>query len=460
MAGADFDAIVRAVVRELGGAGAEGPGSFVQAPPVPNGGTGGELAMVPHPQNIRRIPDPPLATREPSPQRDRYGAGKTKVTILGAGHGGTAMAGHLTLLGFDVTVFSIYGRELEALEAQGGAELIGEEVRGFAKYSRITRSIDQAVQGADLIMIAAPAIAHRVYATLLAPILRDGQVICLNPGRTGGALEFAQVLTRFACRAEVILGETQTFIYAAEQRGPGKVEILKEKFRMRASALPASANDQFMHVLRGLYPQIEPAENVLETSINNVGGVVHPTAMLLNTHVIEEVAGGNTDLRFYKNQIGPTVANLVMERMDDEKCSIGNAFGLKEVWTVKEWYEQSYRVTGDTMWDAMQRNPYYEGFTAPGHILTYNHLVDEIPNTLVPVSALGKALGIDTQMTDVIIDLGCAMTQIDFRKHGRTLEVLGLDGMTRDEMLQYVNFEPLGGRCRETGVCRALPYYR
>src|SRR3989304_2840032 len=296
MAGADFDAIVRAVVRELGGAGAEGPGSFVQAPPVTNGGTGGGLAGVPHPQ-------------------------------------------------------------------------------------RITRSIDQAVQGADLIMIAAPAIAHRVYATLLAPILRDGQVICLNPGRTGGALEFPQVLPRFPCRAEVILGETQTFIYAAEQRGPGKVEILKEKFRMRASALPASANDQFMHVLRGLYPQIEPAENVLETSINNVGGVVHPTAMLLNTHVIEEVAGGNTDLRFYKNRIGPTVANLVMERMDDEKCNIGHAFGLKEVWTVKEWYEQSYRVTGDTMWDAMQRNPYYEGFTAPGHILTYNHLGDESPTT-------------------------------------------------------------------------------
>src|SRR3972149_6246827 len=109
MAGADFDAIVRAVVRELGGAGAEGPGSFVQAPPVTNGGTGGELAMVPHPQNLPRI----------------------------------------------------------------------------------------------------------------------GGVLSLTPGRTGGALEFAQVLPRFACRADVILGETQTFIYAAEQRGPGTGAILK-----------------------------------------------------------------------------------------------------------------------------------------------------------------------------------------------------------------------------------------
>jgi len=462
MQGADFDAIVRAVVRELGGQAGGGAAGFVQAPPAPqtNGGAGGGLAMVPHPPNTRLIADPPLATREPSPQRERYGAGKTKVTVLGAGHGGSAMAGHLTLLGFDVTVFSIYGRELEPIEAKGGVELIGEEVRGNAKYARVCRSIDEAVAGADLIMIAAPAIAHRVYATLLAPILRDGQIVCLNPGRTGGALEFAQVLTRFACRADIILGETQTFIYAAEQRGPGQVEILKEKFRMRASALPASTNDQFMNALRGLYPQIEPAENVLETSINNVGGVVHPTAMLLNTHLIEEVAGGNTDLRFYKNQIGPTVANLVMERMDDEKCNLGRALGLREIWTVKEWYEQSYRVTGSDMWDAMQRNPYYEGFTAPPHILNYNHLVDEIPNTLVPVSELGRALGVDTQMTDVIIDLGCAMTQIDFRKHGRTLSVLGLDGMTRDEVLHYVNFEPLGGRCRELGVCRALPYYR
>ena len=457
MAGADFDAIVRAVVRELGGAGG-GASSFVQAPPQANGGGGG-LAVVPHPPNNRRIPDPALAAREPSPVRERYGAGKTKVTVLGAGHGGSAMAGHLTLLGFDVTVFSAYGRELDPIEAKGGVELIGEEVRGTARYARICRSIDDAIRGANLIMIAAPAVAHRVYATLLAPILQDGQIVCLNPGRTGGALEFAQVLTRFACRADIVLGETQTFIYAAEQRGPGTVEILKEKFRMRASALPARDNDAFIQALRGLYPQIEPAENVLETSLNNVGGVVHPTAMLLNTHLIEQVAGGATDLRFYKNQIGPTVAELVMERMDDEKCSIGRVFGLREIWTVKEWYEQSYRVTGSSMFDAMQRNPYYEGFTAPEHLMKYNHLLDEIPNTLVPVSELGRAFGVDTQMTDVIIDLACAMTQIDLRKHGRTLSLLGLDGMTRDEILNYVNFEPLGGRCREIGVCRTLPYY-
>jgi len=102
----------------------------------------------PHPPNIRRIPDPPLAPTEPSPVRERPGAGKTKVAILGAGHGGTAMAGHLALLGFEVTVCSLYGRELEAVEEKGGAELVGEEVSGFGKYARVERSIDKGTQWA------------------------------------------------------------------------------------------------------------------------------------------------------------------------------------------------------------------------------------------------------------------------------------------------------------------------
>jgi len=412
----------------------------------------------PHPPNRRLVADPPLSEREPSTMRDRPGAGQTKVCVLGAGHGGSAMAAHLTLLGFEVTVCSLYGRELDPIEERGGVELVGEEAQGFASYARIERSLDKAIAGQNLIMIAAPGVAHRVYATLLAPMLEDGQIVVLNPGRTGGALEFAEVLTRFACPAEIVLGEVQTFVYAAESRGPARVEILNEKFRVRAAALPAADNDRLLSVLNGLYPQMEAGENVLETSINNVGGVVHPTTMLLNTHVLEERAAG-ADLRFYKNQVTPTIANLVMEPMDDEKISVGRALGLKELWSVQRWYEESYKVKGDSLWDSLMRNPYYEGFHASAHLLGYNHVLDEIPNSLVPVSELGAALGVPTPTIDAVVDLACAMCRIDFRKHGRTLEVLGLDGMTADEMLHHVNAEPLGGTARTHGAARHLPWF-
>ena len=51
----------------------------------------------PHPPNRRLVADPPLAQREPSTNRERPGAGKTKICVLGAGHGGSAMAAHPTL---------------------------------------------------------------------------------------------------------------------------------------------------------------------------------------------------------------------------------------------------------------------------------------------------------------------------------------------------------------------------
>jgi opine dehydrogenase len=368
------------------------------------------------------------------------------------------MAGHLALLGFEVTVCSLYGRELDAVEEKGGAELVGEEVSGFGRYARIERSLDKAIAGQDMIMIAAPGVAHRVYATLLAPILEDGQIVVLNPGRTGGALEFARTLERFACSAQIVLGEAQTFVYAAESRGPGRVEILKEKFKVRAAAIPATDNDRLLPALQALYPQMEAGENVLETSLNNVGGVIHPTVMLLNVHILEEAAAG-ADRRFYKNQVGPTVAGLVMEKLDGEKCAVGHALGLGGIWTTKQWYEESYHVGGESLWEAMQRNPYYEGFHASTHLLGYNHILDEIPNSLVPVPELGRALGVETPMTDAIVDLACAMCAIDFRAHGRTLEVLGLAGKSREEMLAYVNSEPLGGRSRTVGIARPLPQF-
>src|SRR3989304_2693541 len=127
-------------------------------------------------------------------------------------------------------MWSPFSWELSPLEEAGGIEIVGPEVQGFGKVARIERSLDRAVKGADLIMIVAPAMSHRPYASMLAPILQDGQRVLLNPGRTGGALEFARTLNRFACSANVVLGETQTFIYAAERTGPHTVETLKEEF--------------------------------------------------------------------------------------------------------------------------------------------------------------------------------------------------------------------------------------
>jgi len=362
-------------------------------------------------------------------------AGRLKVAVLGAGHGGLALAGDLGRMGFEVALFSFFPSELAPVRDRGGVELSGE-IEGFGRVAHVVESLADAVDDADLLLVVAPAVSHQTYASLLAGSLRDGQTVVLNPGRTGGALEFDRSLVRFGCAAEIRLAEAQTFIFAAESRGVAAVEVLKEKDVLRVAALPGDDTAGVVELLRGLYPQIEAAESVLETSVNNVGGVVHPAAMLLNTAAIERSAAGE-DVRFYKHQVNRHVASLVMEKIDAEKVAIGRALGLRDVWTILEWYDRSYGVRAGSLYEALQNHPYYAGFHSPTHLLGYNHIPDEVPNSLVPLASLGASLGVPTPALRSIIDLACVMTDVDWWSAGRTVESLGLGGMTAEEMRDF-----------------------
>lgn len=449
------DELVEAIVAELRRAGVAPDVSVGAQAPTASRPPPSSLVAATNGNGTSAVP----FERAVDPSRRGKLAGSLKVAIVGGGNGGMAMAGHMSLIGYEVSMWSPFSWELGPIEEAGGVEIVGPEVQGFGKVARVERSLDQAVKGADLIMIIAPAMSHRPYASMLAPILTDGQRILLNPGRTGGALEFARTLNRFACSANVVLGETQTFIYAAERRGPHTVEILKEKFRMRAAALPASDNDALMEYVRDLYPQIEPAQNVLETSLNNVAPVVHPGTVLLNTQVIERTAAGE-DLHFYKDQVTHSIATLVMEKLDLEKQAVARALGLQEVWSLLDWYRESYHVVGEDIYEAIMNNPYYAGFSAPSHFLAQNHILDDVPDSLVPIASFGRAFGVATPTIDSLVHLASAMCGIDWWTEGRTVESLGLGGMSAREMLDHVEHGALGGRCAEAGVCRALGFYR
>jgi opine dehydrogenase len=180
---------------------------------------------------------------------------------------------------------------------------------------------------------------------------------------------------------------------------------------------------------------------------------------MLNTQVIERTAAGE-DLKFYKHQVTRTIATLVMDKIDQEKQAVARALGLREVWSLLDWYRESYHVVGEDIYDALMRNPYYEGFSAPSHFLAQNHILDDVPNSLVPIASLGRAVGVPTPTIDSMIHLASAMCGIDWWEEGRTVASLGLGGMSPEQMLAHVERDALGGRCAESGVCRAFGYYR
>ena len=83
-----------------------------------------------------------------------------KFCVIGAGHGGLAMAGHLGLMGFEVRIWNRSMERIRPVIRRGGILVSGEEIHGFGPVKLATNDIGEATKDADVIMIVLPSTAH------------------------------------------------------------------------------------------------------------------------------------------------------------------------------------------------------------------------------------------------------------------------------------------------------------
>jgi opine dehydrogenase len=343
--------------------------------------------------------------------------------VVGAGHGGMAMAGHLTMMGCRVNLLNRDPDRILSVQARGGIDVTGE-LEGFAALNRITSDTAEALQEVDIVMVVVPATAHGGIAEMLAPHLRDGQIVILNPGRTGGALEVSRILRERNPSAHLYIGEAQTLLYAARVTNPGQVRIFSIKNSVPVATLPAYHLADVLPVLRKALPQFVPGDNVLKTGLDNIGAVFHPAITVLNAGRIEDTHG---DFEYYVEGVTPAVADI-LEALDRERVSVASALGIRAN-TAREWLYLAYSAVGKTLMDAMRANPGYRGIVAP-ETIQHRYISEDVPASLVPIASIGEMLGVPTPTIRAIIHLASIMHGVDYWKEGRTLERLGLQGMS------------------------------
>jgi opine dehydrogenase len=347
---------------------------------------------------------------------------KLKIAVLGAGHGGLAMAGHLALMGHKVNLFNRGEERLWGVKSSGNIEITGE-VEGFGKIELATNSIKDAIRGVELIMVVVPANGHRWMAEQMAQHLVDGQIIVLHPGRTFGALEFKQVLVRDKVTADVIIAEAQTFIYASRATGPSQVHIFRIKHSIPVASIRAHLIPQVITKLRQFYPQFVPGDNVFKTSLENIGSVFHPALCVLNAGWIEH----DVDFQFYHEGATPSVTKI-LEKIDEERIKVAEAIGIRAI-SARQWLYMAYSSAGTTLFEAMRKNTGYRGILAP-RSLKVRYIEEDIPFSLVPIASIGKMLNVPTPAIDSVIQLACGLNDADYWSQGRTVENLGIAGMS------------------------------
>jgi opine dehydrogenase len=326
-------------------------------------------------------------------------------SILGGGNGGQSLSGHLALLGFPVRLYDIFEDTIESIQIRGGIEINGA-VNGFGKIDLATTDIAEAIDGADIIMIVAPAVAHREIAVNCAPHLSDGQIIFMHPGSTGGALEFNKVLLDLKCNKAVTVAEANSLLYACRSQKPGVTTIFAVKKELIVAALPATETKRVVTLLNTAFPQ-------------------------MHASLIES----ENDWLYYWDGITPAIGAFV-EAMDEERLAVARTFDLKMP-SILEWYKMAYGADAQTLSEAVKKNMAYAEVKGQKTLYT-RYLLEDIPMGLVPLVALGKLLGVEVSRMETVVKLGEFLTGRDLTSSGRSLEKLGLSGMTVKEIQAFL----------------------
>ena len=357
-----------------------------------------------------------------------------KYTVIGAGHGGKAMAAHLALMGADVALWNRTFEHIAVVKKRGGIELESPEggPHGFGKIKLVTSDLGEAIHHAQVIMVVLPSSAHADIAKAAAPYLKDGQIVILHPGRTLGALEFAKVMRDNGCTADVTVAEAETFIYASRADGPAQARIFRIKEAVPLAALPSNRNEMVLEAIQHAYPQFIDGVDVLHTGLNNMGAIFHPALTLLNAGWIEHTHG---DYQFYIDGVTPSVAR-VLEVLDRERVTVASAVGIRAR-TSLEWLKLAYDTTGDDLHEAIHNQPGYYGIKAPP-TLHHRYIFEDVPMSLVPMASLGMRYGVNVRGMESIIRLGSIIHRTDYWRRGRTVERLGLEQWSVSELTRFV----------------------
>jgi opine dehydrogenase len=358
-----------------------------------------------------------------------------KYTVIGAGHGGKAMAAHLALMGFHVTLYNRTAANIAVIEQRGGIELESFDggPHGFGQLAWVTDDIGEAVERAEILMVVLPSTAHAEIARLTAPHLREGQIVVLHPGRTCGAIEFANVLRAEGCAADVTVAEAETLIYACRSEGPAQVRLFSIKEAVPLAALPASRTRAVLRALAPAYPQFIDGVNVLHTGLNNMGAIFHPALTLLNVGRIEDTLG---NFQFYMDGVTPSVAR-VLEVLDRERVTVAASLGIRAR-TALEWLRMAYNASGDDLYEAIHNQEGYKGISAPA-TLHHRYITEDVPMSLVPIASLAQRYGVSVRGIESMIRLASIIHRTDYWRRGRTLDRLGIESYSVSELQQFVN---------------------
>jgi opine dehydrogenase len=353
-----------------------------------------------------------------------------KIAVLGGGNGSFAAAGDFALCGHEVRLWRRDQDQVAAHRTAGSRILVKDHNgRHDVKLALVTTDIAEAVSGTELILCPAPAFAQPDIARLLAPHLRDGQVVFLPPA-TFGSMIFALALRDCGNRAKASFAETGTLPWLTRKHGPFEVAITIRARRLPVGVFPLNSAAHALEVIGRAFPgAIEPCGDALSGALMNAGAIIHPPLIVMNAGPIEHFE------RWDIHKEGTQAAiRRVTDALDAERIAVREKLGYGaphfplahhyanegEIWMYGRGSHDRLTDSGDWRERLVLRD--------------HRYMREDLRLGLSFLVSVAELAGVATPLARAFLAIGGAICGENFAEGGRTLATLGLGQLGQGDL--------------------------
>jgi opine dehydrogenase len=353
-----------------------------------------------------------------------------KIAILGGGHGCYAAAADLSEAGHEVVLWRRDARALAALAED--RRIVLKDAAGAREVAIAGASADigAAVRGAELIVIPSPATAQHDIATAMAPHLVDGQVVFLAPG-TFGSYVMARSVRASGNAARIAWAETGTLPYLARKHGEREVNVTVRAVRLPTGVYPARSEASAIATIRRAYPAVHACGDALSGALMNAGPVIHPPLMVMNAAPLQHFE--RWDIHDEGTQ--PAV-RAVTDALDRERIAVREALGFAEPhYPLADHYANDRWMYGDAHKQLVKSGDWREHID----LHTHRYVTEDTELGLAFLASAARYAGVDAPIAHGLLAIVGGFLGRDLRQGPRTLEALGLAGLSRDALRRLLH---------------------
>ena len=344
-----------------------------------------------------------------------------KVSIIGTGNVGVAIAADLSIRGNDVSLIKTSERKSETydrfLRNNNRAFLKEKGIYTETKINSVSRDLSK-IADAEVIFITIQSTYHEDLIKRITQRLNSNQVVVVICSYMSSFY-----FSKYCLELPMIVETTGPYLEGRVELEDKHDEVV---FRVgcRLTRSPLSVfnenrKDECMNKLQSLYKGFSADYSVIESALLNPNMVLHTVGAIMSIPRIEFSDGNFCMYREAYSRKNRATLNI-MEKLDKEKMFILDALGGRKV----NIYEAGGFLGKDPLESFFKYSESSDRAISPTSIHS-RYITEDVSQGLVMLEDIALRLGIMSPVTSALINLASAALGEDFREKGRTLEKLG-----------------------------------